>query len=760
MRAITFLLLTSCAFCGAPVFATDAPAEDPSAATAGESDSDIVVLGRAETRQVQELNTKQLTILAPGTSPLKAIEKLPSVNFQSADPFGTYEWSERVSIRGFNQNQLGFTFDGIPLGDGTYGNNNGLHISRAVIADNIGITRVSQGAGSIGAQATNNLGGTLEFFSIDPKGELGVDANVTYGSSNTKRGFVRLNVGTQDGPRGFISAAYHDAEKWKGAGNQKAFQINAKAVIPVGETKFDAYFDYSNRGEQDYQDLSLEQIGRLGYNWDNTFPNYALALQIADIAANRGETGAVKLNLAAGTVYPGRITNVDDAYYDASGLRKDTLGSFGLTTPLDDNVTFNIKAYYHDNAGQGIWFTPYVPSPTGVPISVRTTEYNIQRGGVFSSLNAQIGDQDITVGGWYEHNNFTQARRFYALTSRTDPGRSAQSFQRNPFLTQWRNNFKTNTIQYYVQDKIKLGDATISLGWKGFQVTNEAIPEISGGLASGKIKSEDWFQPHVGIAYKLSSNAEVFGGFTQVTRAFVSSSTAGPFSTTQAGFDNIKNTLRPEQSDTYELGARYNDARFNGTIGVYYVNFRNRLLAFRNGAGIVGNPSILQNVGGVRSVGFEAAGDVKLGRGLSIFASYSYNDTTYRNDVVNALNVVAAAIKDKTVVDTPKHLLRGEVAYDRDSFFGRVGVNYMSKRFFTYTNDQSVPGRALVDATLGYRFDLGLRAPVEIQLNATNLFDLNYVATIGSNGFGNSGDNQTLLAGSPQQFFATLKVGF
>jgi iron complex outermembrane receptor protein len=117
-------------------------------------------------------------------------------------------------------------------------------------------------------------------------------------------------------------------------------------------------------------------------------------------------------------------------------------------------------------------------------------------------------------------------------------------------------------------------------------------------------------------------------------------------------------------------------------------------------------------------------------------------------------------IRGKTVVDTPKHLLRGEIAYDSDTFFGRVGANYMSKRFFTYTNDQSVPSRVLIDATLGYRFNAGLRSPIELQLNATNLLDKDYVSTIGSNGFGNSGDNQTLLAGAPQQFFATVKVGF
>ena len=75
--------------------------------------------------------------LPPGTSPLKAIENLPGVNFQSADPYGAYEWSTRIVVRGFNQNQLGFTLDGVPLGDMTYGNHNGLHVSRAIPSETV-----------------------------------------------------------------------------------------------------------------------------------------------------------------------------------------------------------------------------------------------------------------------------------------------------------------------------------------------------------------------------------------------------------------------------------------------------------------------------------------------------------------------------------------------------------------------------------------------------------------------------------------------
>ncbi|MFX7926576.1 hypothetical protein ABTK22_19735, partial [Acinetobacter baumannii] len=74
---------------------------------------------------------------AIGLSPLATVSRLPGVNFQSADPLGNYEWSTRFTVRAFSQNQLGFTLDGVPLGDMSYGNLNGLHISRAISSENV-----------------------------------------------------------------------------------------------------------------------------------------------------------------------------------------------------------------------------------------------------------------------------------------------------------------------------------------------------------------------------------------------------------------------------------------------------------------------------------------------------------------------------------------------------------------------------------------------------------------------------------------------
>ncbi len=746
------LLLTTAAFVSMPGIAlaqTANPSEEDNNA------EEIVVFGKGETRQVQEIGTRDLVTLTPGTSPLKAIEKLPGVVFQSADPFGNYEWSTRVSIRSFNQNQLGFTFDGIPLGDMSYGNHNGLHISRVISPENIGNVRVSQGAGSIGTQSTNNLGGTVETFSSDPAGRLGGKGSFTYGSDKTMRGFARLDFGSSDGLAGYVSYGYGTTDKYRGGGTQDQHLINAKVVLPVGDGALDGWFSYSDRREQDYQDMSLDMLNRLGYGSDNSFPDYQLALLYADIGNNRGETGAPVSKASAGTVYPGKVTSIDDSYYDASGLRKDTLGALGYSMPVLGEGKFQIKGYYHHNKGVGTWATPYVPSPNGVPISMRTTEYDIGRAGIFGSLDFQLAGQDLTVTAWYENNKFNQARRFYAHPSRTEP-LNYRRFPSNPFFTQWEFDFTTDTFQYSVQDKVTLGPVKVNLGWKGYKVNNEAKAVVAGGFPSGKIGVTDWFQPHAGFNLGLGDKAELFGGFTQVTRAYASATSTGPFSTNQVGFDGIKNKLKPEQSDTYELGLRFNDRVFNGTAGFYLVNFRNRLLSVATGPSIVGAASTLQNVGKVQAVGFEAAGDLKLSTNFRLFASYTYTDATYQNDVYNVSNVLLAATKGKTVVDSPRHLVRGELSYDDNHLFARIGVNYMSLRYFTYLNDQYVPGRTLVDATLGYRF----MDRYEIQLNASNLFDKTYIATVGSGGFGNSGDRQTLLVGAPRQLFATLKAGF
>jgi iron complex outermembrane receptor protein len=343
------------------------------AAPAAESDeplAEIMVFGRGETRQVSTVTADDIARYVPGTSPLAVIEKMPGVSFQSADSYGAYEWSTRISIRGFNQNQLGFTLDGVPLGDMSYGNHNGLHISRAILSENIGNVKLSQGAGTLETASASNLGGTLQFFSLDPAHEFGVNLQLTGGSYSDRRGFIRFESGDfGPGTRLYVAYANQQTDKWKGDGKQKQEQANFKIVQPIGEAKLTGFFDWSNRQENDYQDLSLDMINRLGYGWDNISNNWPLMVTVAQVYDNQvAASNAQPLPYpTAGLVFPAPIQTVDDAYANAAGLRKDKLAGLSLNLPVTEALSWDTTAYLHKNNGQGIWFTPYVPTPVGAP---------------------------------------------------------------------------------------------------------------------------------------------------------------------------------------------------------------------------------------------------------------------------------------------------------------------------------------------------------------------------------------------------------
>jgi iron complex outermembrane recepter protein len=172
------------------------------------------------------------------------------VSFQSADAFGAYEWSTRISIRGFDQNRLGFTLNGVPLGDMSYGNYNGLHISRAIASEDIGKIELAQGAGALSTASTSNLGGTLQFFSRSPTDDFGLQANATVGSDNMHRVFGRLDTGaieSMNGLKGYFSVAEQQADKWKGGSKQKQLQIDGKIELPLGENgSLTAWWDTRN----------------------------------------------------------------------------------------------------------------------------------------------------------------------------------------------------------------------------------------------------------------------------------------------------------------------------------------------------------------------------------------------------------------------------------------------------------------------------------------------------------------------------------
>jgi iron complex outermembrane receptor protein len=733
------------------VWAQAAPAEE-------EAGDVITVYGRGETRQVQSISAADIDIAVPGTSALKVLEKLPSVSFQSANALGTNEWSTRISVRGFNQNQLGFTLDGVPLGDMSYANFNGLHISRAISSENIGSSTLSQGAGALSTASSSNLGGTIQFASRRPTDDFGLDVEGSFGSENAYRAFARIDSGDLGGGvKGYVSVARIDAPKWKGQGKQEAWQVNSKLVVPIGEGTLSAFVNHSNFKDDDYMDTSLALIAKYGWNWDYIRNDYTTAKAIAT-------------NLQAGTYcanYAGYTQTIcgDDTYYDGYGLRKDWLAGMNFDMPLGETVSIRLTPYYHSNRGIGTWWTPYTATPGGAPLSVRSTAYRIERGGLTGALEFKLGNHDLSIGGWYEKNDFNITRYFFPLANTATSSIGRREWPKNPFNKQFGYFMDIKTFQYFVEDTWQITDALkLTAGFKGLNVKIDntydttSTSSLAARDTTGTLKAKDMFQPQAGLIYEFNDSVEAFVSYAENMRAF----TTQPFLTNRAGFQAIANTIKPETSWTVEGGIRFRSDQFEGSIAAYHVKFSDRQLAVQPCAIVVGCASILSNVGSVTTNGIEMAGTFEITDAVKFYGAYSYTDAQYDQDVLSG---VIFATKDKTVVDTPKHLFNVELAYDDNNLFGRIGLNYQSKRYYTYTNDNSVPGRTLVDATLGYRFgdDSEMLSGLEFQVNVTNLFDKNYIATLGQNGLTFSdpgGVLQSMLVGAPRQIFGSIRKRF
>jgi iron complex outermembrane receptor protein len=752
----------------------------------------VVVTAPGEFRVEQELSAPTLIEEAPGTSPIKSLAQLPSVNFQAADPYGSYEWAVRISVRGFNQNQLGFTLDDIPLGDMSYGNWNGLHISRAITDENLGRVVLSQGTGALETASTSNLGGTIQFYSADPSDTRGFTVNQSFGSWSMYRTFARFESGLlPNHTKFYLTGAYNLSDKWRGHGEigQNYWQLNGKLVHELGNTGIVSVFaDVSDRREVDYQDVNKVWVQQLGYNWDN-YGNWGQSVQAAWACDGVGAYPAPVNSLTANQ------DPCDAGYYGGSGLRKDQIGGISYKQALGDHLTLKLTGYGHHDDGRGLWFTPYLPTyqnifnPTPAtivsPISLRTSEYGINRGGFLASLAYETSRNKLEGGVWFEGERWNLARRFYGTTANSAV-HSLYDFPSNPFYTQWEYVFNSMLYDIHLQDVFKVNDKlSVAAGFKSEETFTDG--ELSktftsspvytpGEYAQGSLTSGKPILPQFGVNFKLDKANEVFGDAAYNVRSYVPGGYGygtSPWGTTQAGFAALQTNLHPETSWTEEGGFRSTTQHASVEASYFHVNFQNRLLAFAQGAGIAGNASILSNAGGVTTNGVDGSASIRITHEITLYNGATWNKSTYDNNVTaqNGSCIytdptgACLSIQGKVVVDTPQGLYKTALDYNKSGLFAHIGADYMSTRYFTYTNDGSVPGRFLTEFGAGYsREQLGAFKDLKAQFNVYNVLNSQYYASIGTNGFIASDplsvNNNTLQVGSPRTLVCTLAARF
>lgn len=749
----------------------------------------IVITPEQTTRSAVEIGNVEAQKILPGISPLKAIQSLPGVVYETADPWGNNEQNESLVIHGFTTQQLGYTMDGVPLGDQQYGNYNGLSPSRAVTSENIGRTVLESGAGALGVASTSNLGGAILVYSSDPSATPMLDIRETIGSYYLTRTFLRADTGDLgNGNSAYISFLHHDARAWDFDGHQRDDQANLKFVHDAQTGRLTFYADWSYKVEPNedavlYGTQQSASSTYFPYTRPFLFPNYNAGL-------------AYLTNGTPPAVYGNNFSN-----YDSAAQRLDVLSYLKYDWKPTGDIVWSNQGYFHHDTGRGIvagpinqaglpgLFSIYYPQDVvggsttsagtlanivtvfgGTGYEVRTTEYRINRFGEISTFDWQLGDHAIEAGVWYERNASSTARRWYPFTAANDD-LTPYEVPRNPNFTQYYVTLKTDDVQLHIQDQWRVFPELLlqagikaSLQTAGNNVVTQQQNVLAGNayglpatnppvqFPTGSITSDNWFLPQVGGVWDATPNEQGFFNVQKNMRQFIPYAAgsnfygSSPWSLgSQAAFDQFKATAQPETSWTFEAGLRTRHdvdlgplTSVDGQAEYYHVDFANRLFNIAAYNFINPNPSVLVNVGGVTTDGADVEVTFNFGEHFHIYDAISYNNSTYDSNYTTATGTngttgqSTVAIAGKTVPLTPDWLEKFIVSVNFGPFEAQLTGDYVGRRYVTYLNDLSVNPTFLLGLEGSYRLDLpdgNFIKNVTIRANVTNLADTRGIST-------------------------------
>jgi iron complex outermembrane receptor protein len=740
---LTSIALAVAALCSAPY----AMAAEPALDAADAPELVTVQVTSTKTRSSMSLGGADIQKVLPGVNPLKAIAALPGVSFQTADPWGNNEQNLSLFVHGFNGQQLGYTMDGVPLGDQQYGNYNGLAPQRAVTSENVSRVVLATGAGDLGTASTSNLGGAIETYSRDPSKERNVNLQQTLGSHSASRTFIRYDTGTFGANNSlYVSALHHEAKAWDFNGRQWNDQVNVKFVHAGDAGKLTLFADWSDKIEPNEDSTGYAAGLASPYTRPFLYPDFKAAL--AYLGANGAPPAAVG-------------TNFQNYYSDAQ--RTDKLAYAKYEAFLGDALTWTNQAYYHHNDGAGVvagpinqaglpaLFNVYFPGQNLKTVfgnsgyATRTTEYKINRNGWISNLRWDAGDHQVEAGLWFEHNRSSAYRRWYAL----DVNNPSTPYERpiNPLITQYGSFIDNKVVQLHLQDEWKIRpDLALQAGFKSslqyadgqfpVQQLAASLPFGSPALPVGQIDTKKWFLPQLGLRWDVSTTDQVFANVQQNMRQFVTYGGGGnsPWSlSSQAAFNLFKDTAKPETSITYEAGLRDKHTlrmgpltAFEGQVALYHVDFSNRQLAISSNpiiTSFAGGTTVLANVGSVKTTGADLAGTFHFGPSFSFYNALSYNRSEYQDNYMNGTATVPTA--GKLVPNTPAWMNKFAATLSLGDVEVQLMGDYVGKRFATYTNDLSVAGYVLFGLNVSGKvpFASNYLKNLTWNVNVTNLAD-------------------------------------
>jgi iron complex outermembrane recepter protein len=216
--------------------------------------------------------------------------------------------------------------------------------------------------------------------------------------------------------------------------------------------------------------------------------------------------------------------------------------------------------------------------------------------------------------------------------------------------------------------------------------------------------------------------------------------------------------VQPEKTKSYDLGYRFQGETVTASAALWYNRYENRIVSsVDQDLGV----TVDRNIGELTLKGIDAELGWRASNELMFYVSASHIESKLETGIAG----LEAATKGKELVETPDWTWGARVQYTFNDFIqAALQGKYVGDRFSNDGNTEIAPKYFVADANLVVDLKgIGL-VNTYLQINATNIFDESYLASISSPTGANFIPNPTGLAsfsiGAPQTFQAQIKTQF
>ena len=273
----------------------------------------------------------------------------------------------------------------------------------------------------------------------------------------------------------------------------------------------------------------------------------------------------------------------------------------------------------------------------------------------------------------------------------------------------------------YAQEQLTIADDWIATVGGRFDYVQSDVDTISSGTVEER--DDHKFTSRLGLTYKATDEVSVYGNYSESFQPVYSSTSSLP------------GGAKPQEGTQYEVGLKYQPAGMDAMFTAAVFDLTQENVSQWNA-----DYSVHRQVGEINSRGVELEGKMSLDDRTNMTLAYTYLDAEIKEDVITTnIGNRPEMVPEHTASAWLDHTIPEHGAFGDLTFGG--GLRFVGSRYNNNANASLLGSHTVVDAMVNYM----VTDNVSVAINATNLFDREYVS---SNTFGSRfyGDGRTVLA--------------